>query len=274
LADQPVGVLVAGSLPRAARVAQEHRPPVAAVSRACSAISLPWSQVNQRPSCSGSRPMAVVSADLLPLHRRERADRALWWGLLHPGRSATQRPAPRATLAHPAGHQPQRLTLSPPPPELVLLLDRQSPGSHPPPPPPTQLSVRKRCNHPLTPPPGDGPDEQHRHGDSGKQDADQHAAAQGSWWILWLQAPTVGGHAHRRIVPYSPATAYVTRLPKSQRCDQPPSADRARRDPGRLADPVDSARRHRDPGGCSCRRRRGAHRRVVAPGDVERWGWR
>ena len=58
---------------------------------------------------------------------------------------------------------------------------------------------------PLQQQPGGAPDDdQHQHR-GGNQHAEQ-PAARGWWWVLWLEAPVVGRHAHRRIVPYSPAT--------------------------------------------------------------------
>ena len=45
LADQPVGVLVAGPLPGLRGSQKYTGTPVSVVNRACSAVSLPWSQV-------------------------------------------------------------------------------------------------------------------------------------------------------------------------------------------------------------------------------------
>jgi hypothetical protein len=59
LAQQPVGVLVAGPLPGLRGSQKYTGTPVSLVNRACSAISLPWSQVKERRSrrpCGRSRP--------------------------------------------------------------------------------------------------------------------------------------------------------------------------------------------------------------------------
>jgi hypothetical protein len=56
LAQQAIGVLVAGPLPRAGLPAEVHGMPSALVISACIAISAPWSQLSDRRSCFGSAP--------------------------------------------------------------------------------------------------------------------------------------------------------------------------------------------------------------------------
>jgi hypothetical protein len=62
LAEQPVGVLVAAALPGLRGSQKETWTPESTVNWVCSASSLPWSQVRERRSCSGSRRIAVVNA--------------------------------------------------------------------------------------------------------------------------------------------------------------------------------------------------------------------
>jgi hypothetical protein len=62
LAQQPVRVLVRAALPWVVRVAEEHRHRQRGGDRGMAGLSLPRSQVNDRRSCIGSRPMCSINA--------------------------------------------------------------------------------------------------------------------------------------------------------------------------------------------------------------------